>query len=75
MKRLRKKRFNDVKGNELWKLMEERKVLDTRTWQSMKNRYLKVILPKIQQYKLDKNVAVQFVKGYKFVKTKEKRIN
>jgi len=71
------KRFEDVKGNELWKVMEERKVLQKRSWQSLKNRYLKVILPKIKQYNLPKNTLSQFTKTSRKIKTrgKERRIN
>jgi len=43
------RRQNDVGGNVLWKAMERRKVLKGRSWQSMKERYRKVILKKISQ--------------------------
>ena len=66
------KRFLDVGGNELWKLMEERAVLDGRSWQSMKERFRKVISPKINQYKLDKIIVENFVNANRF--KKEKRI-
>ena len=66
------KRFLDVGGNELWKIMEERAVLDGRSWQSMKERFRKVISPKINQYKLDKIIVANFVKGNP--SKKEKRI-
>ena len=56
------KRFADVKGNELWKLMEGRKVVEGRTWQSLKERYRKIILKNINNYKLDKDVVAMFSK-------------
>ena len=66
------RRFLDVGGNELWKIMEERTVLEGRSWQSMKERFRKGIAPKINQYKLDKTIVANFVKGYPT--KKEKRI-
>ena len=68
------KRFQDTKGNELWKVMEERNVLEGRTWQSMKERFRKVIINKINQYGFEKNVVNQFSAAQR-KPTKEKRIN
>ena len=58
-----KNRFLDVGGNELWKMMEKRTVLEGRSWQSMKERFRKVIFPNINQYNLDKNIIANFIKG------------
>ena len=66
------KRFLCVGGNKLWKIMEERAILDGRSWQSMKERFRKVISPKINQYKLDKIIVENFVKGNR--SKKEKRL-
>ena len=66
------RRYLDVGGNELWKIMEERTVIEGRSWQSMKERFRKVISPKIKQYKLDKAIVANFVKGNP--SKKEKRI-
>ena len=66
------RRFQEVGGNELWKIMEERTVLEGRSWQSMKERFRKVIYPKIHMYKLDKTIVSNFVKGNP--SRKEKRI-
>ena len=66
------RRFLDVGGNELWKIMEERSVLEGRSWQSMKERFRRVILLKIHQYKVDRNIVEQFSRGN--VGKKEKRI-
>ena len=57
------RRYLDVGGNELWKIMEERTIVEGRSWQSMKERYRKVISPKINQYKLEKAIVANFVKG------------
>ena len=54
------KRFADVKGNELWKLMEEREVVEGRTWQSLKERFRKIILKNINNYRLEKDVVAMF---------------
>ena len=35
------------KGNQAWKLMEKRHVLPNRSWQSMKNRCIKHLFPKM----------------------------
>ena len=66
------KRFDDVKGNELWKIMVDRNVVEGRTWQSLKERFRKVIMKKIRQYGLPKDVVAQFAKEGKG--GKEKRI-
>lgn len=36
----------EVKGNRIWKDMEK-EMEKRRTWQSLKNRYLKIILPEL----------------------------
>ena len=54
------KRFADVKGNEVWKLMEERKVVEGRSWQSLKERYKKIIMRNINKYSLDSEVIAMF---------------
>jgi len=43
-------RQGDVGGTALWKLMEERDVCTSRTWQSMKERYLKRIRLHLDRY-------------------------
>ena len=44
---IRNKRFQDTRGNELWKIMEARNLLENRSW----------------QYDLDPNVAAKFTNG------------
>ena len=68
---IKNKRFADIRGNELWKVIEARNLLDGRSWQSMKERFRKVILPKISQYDLDQAIASKFNKVEK--KEKQKR--
>ena len=46
------RRYGDVGGRELWKLMEERGVVKGRSWQSLKERFRKTILKKIRSYEL-----------------------
>merc|ERR1712038_979833 len=43
-------RINDVKGNALWELMEQRGVADGRSHQSMKERFRKTISKNIENY-------------------------
>ena len=69
------KRFQDTKGNELWKVMEERSVLEGRSWQSMKERFRKVIITKITQYGFERNIVNQFSSALQKKPTKEKRIH
>ncbi|PSN31617.1 hypothetical protein C0J52_18043 [Blattella germanica] len=45
-------------GTKIWKLMERKKVLPGRTWQSMKERYRKVLVDKLEEY-LQKNEKLQ----------------
>ena len=54
------KRFGDVGGVEMWKLMEEREVVVSRSWQSMKERFRKKILTNIKNYNLSK----EHLKGF-----------
>ena len=70
---IEKKRFDDVKGNELWQVMEDRKVVEGRSWQSMKERFRKVIRGKIKSYGLENNIIKAF--GEQISKKKEKRMN
>ena len=42
--------FSQVKGNTLWKVMEATQVLPDRTPQSMKERFRRYILPKLDKY-------------------------
>ena len=46
------RRYGDVGGRQLWKLMEERGVVKGRSWQSLKERFRKTILKKIRSYEL-----------------------
>ena len=66
------KRFDDVRGNEVWQVMEERKVVKGRSWQSMKERFRKVISGRIKSYGLSNEI----VRGFGGVggKKKEKRM-
>ena len=67
------KRYGDVGGVDMWKLMEQREVLVGRSWQSMKERFRKVIRGKIKSYELENNIIKAF--GEKISKKKEKRMN
>ncbi len=54
------RRFDSVKGNALWKLMEERGVCEGRTWQSMKNRCLRTIFRNLDDYDIDETSKIYF---------------
>ena len=54
------KRFDDVRGKEVWQGMEEGKVVKGRSWQSMKERFRKVISARIKSYGLSNET----VKGF-----------
>ena len=57
------KRYSDVGGVEMWKLMEEREVVVGRSWQSMKERFRKKILTNIKSYNLSKEHLKAFTSG------------
>ena len=54
------KRFNDLGGNDVWKVMQDRKILDGRSWHSMKERFRKVILKNIDSYGLHSDMSKAF---------------
>merc|ERR1712111_69130 len=45
------KRYSEVKGNVLWEAMEKAKVCPGRTYQSMKERFRRRIVPKLEKFK------------------------
>ena len=45
-----KRRFSEVNGNSLWQLMETKKVVENRSWQSMKERFRRHIGPNLNRY-------------------------
>ena len=54
------KRHSEIKGIKMWKELEESNEVPGRTCQSMKERFRKHILPKIQHYQLEKEQVVLF---------------
>ncbi|XP_069698661.1 uncharacterized protein [Periplaneta americana] len=46
----RNKRYQEVGGVQLWKLMERKQAVPGRTWHSMKERYRKVLVNKLDRY-------------------------
>ena len=57
------KRYGDVGGVDMWKLMEQREVVVGRSWQSMKERFRKKILTNIKTYNLSKEHLKGFTSG------------
>ena len=53
--------LNATKGNSTWEEMAETGIFNNRSWQSLKNRFLRYILPNIQNQKdlfdIDENVS------------------
>lgn len=47
---IRNQRYADIKGNQLWKEMEEASVCIGRSWQSMKERFRKTITTNMHMY-------------------------
>ena len=44
------KRFSEVNGNTLWALMETKKIVENRSWQSMKERFRRHMAPNLDRY-------------------------
>ncbi|XP_022258359.1 uncharacterized protein LOC111089702 [Limulus polyphemus] len=64
-----KNRYSEIKGTRLWKDMESKNVLPSRTWQSMKEHFLKQIYPNLKAFNLSKLQIQKFIhskneKGY-----------
>ncbi|KAK7792503.1 hypothetical protein R5R35_007173 [Gryllus longicercus] len=55
------KYFRRVKGRALWQSMEKEQVCINRTWQSMKEHFLKKILPQIESYHLNPEITKKFL--------------
>jgi len=66
------KRYDETKGNVLWRMMEANKVLTNRSWASMKERFMKVILRKLEMYDLPEE-QVQRFRNPKSTKEKKER--
>ena len=44
------RRFSEVNGNTLWALMETKKIVENRSWQSMKERFRRHMAPNLDRY-------------------------
>lgn len=49
-----------VKGNVIWKDAEAEKICEGRTWQGLKERFRKKILPCIRSYNFPEEIAKKF---------------
>jgi len=63
------KAFRYVHGNKFWKLVEGSKKFESRTYQSLKNHFLKIIIPKViskkkHGYKLSSEDRIKLKKGF-----------
>ncbi|XP_065578099.1 uncharacterized protein LOC136038706 [Artemia franciscana] len=62
---IRNKLYNEVKGTLIWKEMEqEENLLSNRTWQSMKENFLKKIYPNINAFGLSQSEISNFRRGF-----------
>ena len=50
---IEKKAYNKLKGKDFWRAMEKDKVCPGRTWQSLKERFTKKTIPKLDKYEDD----------------------
>lgn len=60
---LENKRFADTGGRAFWINLEESNVLNDRTWQSMKERFRKVLIKNIENYNLSEDDVRRFKAG------------
>ena len=63
-------RCEDTGGIALWQLMEERQVVERRSWQSMKERFRRSILKRLDSFDLSEEQRQQLRQGGKGVKGK-----
>ena len=63
-------RCEDIGGIALWQLMEERQVVERRSWQSMKERFRRSILKRLDSFDLSEEQKQQLRQGGKGVKGK-----
>ena len=61
-------RCEDTGGIALWQLMEERQVLERRSWQSIKERFRRSILKRLEAFDLGEEQKQQLRKAGKGVK-------
>ncbi len=61
-------RCEDIGGIALWQLMEERQVIERRSWQSMKERFRRSILKRLDSFDLREEQKQQLRQGGKWVK-------
>ena len=72
---IEQKRFSEVSGIKMWKTLEDCNLLPGRSYQSMKERFRKHILPNIQNYqdlKISK-VDIDHFKVHQSSSTKKKK--
>ncbi|XP_042218202.1 uncharacterized protein LOC121863567 isoform X1 [Homarus americanus] len=65
--------YNQCKGRKMWQQMVEAKICPGRTWQSLKEQYVKHIIRDIDSYKVDEDIKTRilFVFGGEANKTQE----
>ena len=58
------RRFSEVNGNNLWRLMESKKIAENRSWQSLKERFRRQIGPNLGRYKTLKEKDISQLNKY-----------
>ncbi len=56
------RRFPEIGGNKLWKYMEVRRVVENRSWQSMKERFRKKVLRHLDYFELTDSDREELIK-------------
>ncbi|OTF84229.1 hypothetical protein BLA29_012398 [Euroglyphus maynei] len=70
---IKKGRYKEIKGRSLWENMENERVCN-RTWQSMKEHFRKVIVPKISLYSQLFKLSIDEVENIELYSTKRQSI-
>ena len=58
------RRFSEVNGNNLWRLMESKSIAQNRSWQSLKERFRRQIGPNLGRYKTLKEKDISQLNKY-----------
>ncbi|RXG71711.1 hypothetical protein Avbf_02554 [Armadillidium vulgare] len=59
------RRYKEIKARSMWVCMSDWDPLKNRTWESLKNRFLKNIAPNIERYKISDEAIERFTKALK----------
>lgn len=57
---IKQSRYSETGGNKMWEILESCNEVPGRSYQSMKERFRKTIMPNIQHYQLEKDQVDRF---------------